>query len=100
MPEQGGSGDLGHHFQNGSQVTMHVLSPRPEEYLNGLLKNAYFAACLMLRAVPDVRSAHEYEPSCLPHAMQPTAPTLYSGLKHGRSARDSPASQHTHRVWG
>jgi hypothetical protein len=59
MPEQGGPGDLGRHFQSGNQVTMHTVFPRPEEYLNGLLKNAYLAACLMLRAVPDVPSAHE-----------------------------------------
>lgn len=59
MPERGGPGDLGHHFQTGRQVTMHMMSPRPEEYRNGLLKNAYLAACLMLRTVPDVPSASE-----------------------------------------
>lgn len=59
MPEQGGPEDLGRHLHSGNQVLMHTQEPRPEEYRTGLLKSAYLAACLTLRAVPDVTSASE-----------------------------------------
>lgn len=59
MPMQGGPDDLSRHVRAGSQLRMHVVAPRPEEYRNGFLKSAYLAACLMLRAVPDVPSAYE-----------------------------------------
>lgn len=34
-------------------VLMHIEPPRPSEYLTGLLKSAYLAACLHLGGVPD-----------------------------------------------
>ncbi|MCB0911812.1 MAG: hypothetical protein KDB60_09390 [Propionibacteriaceae bacterium] len=87
MTEQGGPGaDLGQHFQSGKQVTMHTVFPRPEEYRNGLLKNAYLAACLMLRAVPDAPSAHEIRAELLAARDAPSRADVVLG-PHAQSLR-------------
>lgn len=50
---------LGDAFRAGGQVVSHQAWPHPNQYRTGLLKSAYLAACLSLRAVPPLESANE-----------------------------------------
>lgn len=47
------------HLQPGASGDVRFIQPRRAEFMNGLLKSAYLAACLHLKTVPDVPSSAE-----------------------------------------
>lgn len=58
-PSNGQDDTLGEALRGTGTLMSHQSWPHPNQYMNGLLKSAYLAACLSIRGVPIVPSAEE-----------------------------------------
>lgn len=116
MPERGS--DPGPEFdakmRQGGRIHSHWHLPRSAEIRNGMLKNAYLAACLHIGQVPDVQSATEIRAELQavaqaasrrvtvagPHAAKlrfyrtGAPPTVSLALLHGNGLNDGDRPEH------